>query len=495
EVVDASGMVVAPGFIDIQSHSIMPLFYDPRCLSKITQGVTTEIMGEGSTPAPVGGRNPAELRHTPYHEALREWQEKAKGWSRFGDWLTALTGRGVSPNVGSFLGGGTLRQYGRGMDLGESSAEELATMRRVMGEAMEDGAFGVSYALIYPPDTFASTEEIASVCEVVARFGGVYITHMRSEAEAILEGLDEAMAIGRRSGAAVEIYHLKASGQPSWHLMPEVMRRITQARAEGLDITADMYPYIASGTGLSSCLPPWAAAGGKFFQNLTNPEMRARIREACLNFTGGWSSQVQSAGLENIMPIGFERPEHQQYVGQRLSQIVAERGGEWPDVIMDLLAAEGQRVSTIYFKMSEENVREQLRQPWIKISSDAGGVAPEWAAEQGPVHPRGYGTFTRVLGKYVREERILTLEEAVQKMTSSVANRLSLWDRGQVRPNFWADLVIFDPKTVGDVATFEQPHQLSVGVRDVWVNGTRVLRDGQHTNATPGQFVKGPGAK
>jgi dihydroorotase/N-acyl-D-amino-acid deacylase len=402
---------------------------------------------------------------------------------------------GVSPNVGSFLGGGTLRQYGRGMDMGPSNSDELKAMQRAMAEAMEDGAFGVAYALIYPPDTFASTEEIADVCKEVARYGGVYITHMRSEGDQILQGLEEAITIGQRSGAAVEIYHLKATGRKNWHKMPAVIARINEARADGLDITTDMYPYVASGTGLSSVLPPWAAAGGKFFDNLRDPAMRAKIREATLNPSGDWEAQVATAGVENVMPVGFEKEHNKQYAGMRLHEIAEMRKQHWVDAVIDLLADEGQRISTIYFKMSEENVKLQLQQPWNKISTDAGGMDPAWAKAHGPVHPRGYGTYPRVLGKYVRDEGVITLEDAIRKMTSAVADRLSLHDRGALRSGCYADVVIFDPATIGDRATFADPHQLSVGVRDVWVNGTRVVKGGEHTGAKPGQFVTGPGRR
>ena len=494
EVVEADGMVVCPGFIDIQSHSIVPLMVDGRCLSKITQGITTEIMGEAWTPAPIGGRNLDDLRHTPYAH-LNEWRERATGWTRFRYWLEAMVKEGVSPNVGSFLGGGTLRQYGRGMDMGPSNADEMKAMKQTMAEAMQDGAFGVAYALIYPPDTFATIDEIAEVCKEVARYGGVYITHMRSEGDQMFEGVEEAIEIGRRSGAAVEIYHLKATGRKNWHKMPSVIARINAARAEGIDVTTDMYPYIASGTGLSSCLPPWAAAGGKFFDNLRDPEMRAKIREATLNPSGDWEAQVATAGVENVMPVGFEKAHNKQYAGKRLNEIAEMRNQHWVDSVIDLLADEGQRISTIYFKMSEENVKLQLQQPWNKVSTDAGGLDPAWAKEHGPVHPRAYGTYPRVLGKYVREEKVITLEDAIRKMTSAVADRLSLRDRGALRTGSYADVVIFDPETIGDRATFADPHQLSVGVRDVWVNGKRVVKDGDHTGAKPGQFVTGPGRR
>ena len=494
DVVDADGMVVCPGFIDIQSHSIVPLMVDGRCLSKITQGVTTEIMGEAYTPAPIGGRNMNELRHSPYGD-LSEWREKASGWTRFNHWLEAMTDAGVSPNVGSFLGGGTLRQYGRGMDMGAATADELDTMRRVMAEAMEDGAFGVSYALIYPPDSYVDTDEIVEVCKVVARYGGVYITHLRSEADALLEALDEAIEIGERSGASVEVYHLKAIGKRNWYKIPSVIARINEARASGIDVTADQYPYVGSGTGLTSVMPPWAHEGGKFFENLRDPEMRAKIREASLNPSGDWEPMADLCTPYGVMPVGFEKEHNRQYAGKRLTEIAEMRNQHWIDAAMDLLIDEEQRIGTIYFTITEDNMAMQLQQPWNKISTDAGGLDPAWAKPAGPTHPRAYGTYTRVLGKYVREDKTLTIEDAVRKMSSAVADRLGLRDRGTLRSGCYADVVIFDPETVGDRATFEDPHQLSVGIRDVWVNGGRVIKDGEHTGAKPGQFVKGPGAR
>lgn len=494
-VVEASGRIVCPGFIDIQSHSIIPLMLDGKCLSKITQGVTTEIMGEGWTPAPFGGLIDSPMAGAFFADRMPEWEERARGWRRFRDWLEAMVERGVSPNIGSFLAGGTLRQYAKGMAMGPATPEELDTMRRVMAEAMEDGAFGVSYALIYPPDAFATTEEIIEVCRVVARYGGVYITHMRSEADRLFEALEETFRIGREVGLPVEIYHLKAAGAVNWPKMPEVIARIEAARDSGLDVTADMYPYTAAGTGLASVLPPWVAADGKFFENLRDPVMRERIREDVLNPSGDWEALASEAGPEGVMPVGMEHPELKPYVGKRLSEIAELRGQHWLDTVFDLLLTEGRNIFTIYFVMSEDNLRLQLRQPWVKIATDAGGLDPAWAAERGPVHPRAYGTYTRVLGKYVREERVLTLEDAVRKMSSAVADRLGLRDRGLLRPGCFADVVVFDPATVADRATFTDPHQLSVGIEHVWVNGVQVIAGGRHTGAMPGRIVDGPGRR
>jgi N-acyl-D-aspartate/D-glutamate deacylase len=488
-LVDATGLVVCPGFIDIQSHSILPLMYDGRSLSKITQGVTTEIMGEGWTPAPCGGHftDPYALSLVTFD--VGEWRERMKSWRRFGDWLHAMIDHGVSPNIGSFLGGGTLRAYAKGMAMGQANADELALMKRLMTEAMEDGAFGVAYALIYPPDTYVETAEIVEVCKVIARYGGVYISQVRSEAAQLHQGIGEAIEIGRRAGCPVEIYHLKASGQENWWKMPEIITMIDQARRDGVDVTADMYPYTASGTGLMAMFPTWVSADGKFFDNLRDPAMRARIHDEMHNPAGG----LMASPPEVVMPVGFEKPVNKQYVGKRLLEIATMRNQHWIDAAMDLLLSEEQRIGTIYFKMSEENLVLQLRQPWIKISTDAGGYDPLWGIPQGPTHPRTYGTFPRVLGKYVREEGVLPLEDAIRKMTSAVADRLGLRNRGLLREGYYADVVLFDPATVSDRATFAESHQLSVGITDVWINGVPVLAKGSHTGATPGRLVTGGG--
>jgi N-acyl-D-amino-acid deacylase len=491
EVIDARGMVVCPGFIDIQSHAILGHMIDGRSLSKITQGVTTEIMGEAWTPAPFGGLIDDPMSNALFVQDLPGWPEKMRTWKRFGDWLQAMVDHGVSPNIGSFLGGGTLRQYACGMRMGQATPEQLETMRRVMAESMEDGAFGVSYALIYPPDSFVDTDELVEICRVVAAHHGLYITHVRSEADQLVEAIGEAIEIGRRAKLPVEIYHLKAAGRPFWGLMPAAIQAIDAARAEGVDVTADMYPYAASGTGLTSILPPWADADGKLYQNLADPEMRAKIRAEVLQPSGDWEPMGHNTTPAGVMPIGFHKPENQQYVGKRLSEIAEVRGQHWIDAAIDLLVSEGQRINTIYFSMDEANVRMQLSLPWIKISTDAGGHDPAWAVANGPIHPRAYGTYTRVLGKYVREERALTLEDAIRKMSWAVADRLGMRDRGLLQAGCMADVVIFDPETVADRATFEAPHQLSVGVRDVWVNGVRVLAGGAHTGATPGRVVGG----
>ena len=492
EVVDAKGMIVCPGFIDVMSHSITPLMVDGRCLSKITQGVTTEIMGEGSTPAPFGGKV-EEPKNTFLAEKAPEWIELIPTWNRFSDWLEAMVEHGVSPNIGSFLGGSTVRIYAKGMEMGPPSGEELATMRQVVAEAMKDGAFGLSTALIYPPGAYCSTDELVELCKVVSEYKGMYISHIRSEADNLIQALEEALDIGRRANLPVEIYHLKASGKRNWNKMQNVVAMINEAREKGIDVTADMYPYTAGGTGLTSVLPPWAAADGKLYENIRDPEMRAKIRSEAMNPSGDWEAMADLIGPEGVMPIGFEKPENKKYTGKRLSEIAELRGQEWVDAVFDLLDSEEQRISTIYFFIDEENVKLQLQQPWVVISTDAGGVDPAWAKERGPLHPRAYGTYPRVLGKYVREEGVITLEDAVRKMSSAVASRLRLRERGLLREGYYADVVIFDPRTINDLATFDNPHQLSVGVHDVWVNGVRVLDNGVHTGSKPGRIMYGPG--
>ena len=494
EVVDASGHVVCPGFIDIQSHSIVPFLSDRRSLSKVTQGVTTEIMGEAWTPSPFGGRINDPFRedwsHIPGDHAA--WRALAESWTRFGDWPRWLEAQGVSVNVGSFVGGGTVREWGKGLSVGDATADEIAAMTAMLDDAMRDGAFGIATALIYPPGCYAGTDELVALCEVVAAHRGVHITHLRSEESRLLEGLEEAVEIARRTGVATEIYHLKAAGRPNWHKMDEVIRRIDAAREEGIDITADMYPYVAAGTGLATCLPPWAEADGKLWENLRDPTMRSRIREAMLAPATDWENLGASAGPEGVVLAGLLLPDYRQYLGRSLAEVAAERNQEWVDTALDLLAAEEQNVFCFYFEMDEENVRRQMAQPWTKFSTDAGGVDPE-RLDGGLRHPRAFGTYTRVLGHYVREEGTLPLEDAIRKMTSAVADRLFLRDRGLLRAGMKADVVVFDPATIADRATFAEPHQLSTGVRDVWVNGERVLAGGFHTGAMPGRWVKGPG--
>jgi N-acyl-D-amino-acid deacylase len=489
--VDATGKVVAPGFIDIQSHSRGAfLGGDGRVLSKITQGITTEILGEGTTNAPANRNTLGDADPEPGTRAS-EALERFGGERGFDRWLRAMEEHGISPNVGSFLGGGTLRQYAMGLRQGEPSPAELDTMRAVVRRAMEDGAFGIATALIYAPGSFSSTEELIEVSRAMAPYGGVYISHIRSEGDHLLAALDEAIRIGREAGVPVEIYHLKAAGRRNWELGPRAIAKIDSARAAGLDVQANVYPYPAAGTGLTSCLPAWAAADGRLFDNLRDPAMRERIRAEMVREYSDWENFCVLAGPEGVLVLGLEREENRPWVGRRLSEIAEAQGKHWADAAIDLILSEQQRVSTMYFLMSEENVAQKIAQPWIKFGTDAGGADP--ARATGLTHPRAYGTFPRILGRYVREEGVLSLEEAVRRMTSAVATRLSIRDRGLLREGMYADIVVFDPQTIRDRATYEEPHQLSVGVEHVWVNGVQVLRDGVHTGALPGRVVRGPG--
>ena len=497
EVVDATGLVVSPGLVDIQSHSLIPLLTDPRSLSKVLQGVTTEIMGEAWTPSPFGGRVEEpfgdSLKRRMGDDAWAEWDALGRTWTRFGDWLRELERRQMSVNFGSFIGGGTVREFGKGEEMGQPTADELDAMRGCLDQAMRDGAFGIATALIYPPGAYADYDELAALLEVVARYDGVHITHVRSEETRLIEGIDEAIALARQTGVLTEIYHLKAAGRNNWHKMPQVITMIDRARADGIDITADMYPYVASGTGLATCLPYWAMEDGKLYDNLADPALRARMREEMSVESDEWENLGLSAGPENILVAGISDPEIIRYRGWRITEIAADRGQEWQDAILDLLTIEGANIFTMYFGIDEDNLRLQLKQPWIKISTDAGGQDPAWAEPLGPTHPRAYGTYPRVLAKYVREEGVITLEDAVRKMSSSVCDRLGLRDRGLLRAGMKADVIVFDPDTIQDHSTWTDTHRLSTGVRDVWVSGGRVLRDGEHTAATPGQWVKGPG--
>ena len=489
ERIDAGGHVVAPGFIDIQSHSRGAFMGgDGRVISKVTQGVTTEIMGEGTTNAIINEGSFAGEEITPEQ---RELIERYGGPHGFDNWLTDMESNGASVNVGSFLGGTNVRTYAKGASQGPASPAELDSMRKVVRWAMEGGAFGIATALIYPPATFASTTELIEASRAMASYGGIYITHKRSEADQYLEALDEAIRIGAEAGVPVEIYHLKPAGTRNWPKAQTGIAMIDSARAAGVDVQANIYPYVAGGTGLSACFPPWASEDNRLFENLADPDARVRMRAEMERDDVEWENLCGLATAEGVLILGLNLEENAPFIGMRLAEIAEARGTDWIEAAFDLVLSERQRVGTIYYLMDEENVRLNLQQPWIKFGTDAGGANPETATSL--VHPRAYGTFPRILGRYVRDEGVITLEDAVRKMTSAVTTRLHIQDRGLLKEGMFADIVIFDPATIADRATFDEPHQLSVGVHHVLVNGVQVLRDGVHTDATPGRALRGPG--
>lgn len=488
EVIDASGMVVAPGFIDLNGQSDYSLIRDPRAISKITQGVTTEIMGEGSTPAPIGGRIERDVEPDDTAGARR-----LRDWRHFSGWMKEIEAARPAMNFGSFVGGGTVRAYALGYENRPPSAAELDTMRAVIDRAMRDGAFGVATALIYPPGVYSGTDELVAMARAAGARGGIYVSHIRSEAGRLDAALDEAIDIARRSGTPVDIYHLKAAGRSNWDKFPRVLERIDSARAAGLDVTAQVYPYTAASTSLSACLPPWIAEGGRWLERLALDSVRARVRSEIEAGAPGWENWCLLGSPEGTLVVELTDSTLAQYQGRTLSEIAELRGTDWITTLMDLLVTEGHDIDAVFFAMDEQNLRAALREPWIKISTDAGAQAPDRATSL--THPRGYGTYPRVLGRYVRETPVLSLEEAVRRMSSAPADRIGLRERGQLRAGFHADVVVFDPATVLDVATYQVPHRTPIGIRDVLVNGRPVVRDGEPTGARPGRWVKGPAAQ
>lgn len=487
--VNARGLAVAPGFINMLSWSTESLIQDGRSQSEIRQGVTLEVMGEGWSMGPLNPemRRLAVERQDDIHFPIE--------WTTLGQYLEFLQRRGIAPNVASFVGAATVRIHELGEGDVDPNPEQLARMRALVRQAMNEGAMGVGSALIYAPGNFAETDELVALVSEAGRCGGMYISHMRSEGDRLLQAVDELIEIARRSGAPAEIYHLKMSGRNNWGRLDEVIRRIEAARAQGVRITTDMYTYTAGGTGLNAAMPLWVQAGGQeaWIQRLRDPAIRARVAEEMRRPGEGWENLFLGAGPEGMLLAEFRNPALRRYVGRRVSDVARERGTSPEETIMDLIVEDGSRVGTIYFLMSEDNVRRQVQLPWMSFGSDAGSIAIEPPFTNSAAHPRTYGNFARLLGRYVRDERLLTLQEAVRRLTSLPAGNLGIRERGSLRQGYYADLAIFDPATIADHATFEQPHQYATGMRHVFVNGTQVLRDGEHTGATPGRVVRGPG--
>ena len=487
--VDVSGLVVTPGFINMLSWAGEALLEDGRSQGDIRQGVTLEVFGEGVS----GG---------PLTDQMKTLEVTSQGdirfdveWTTLGDYLEHLADKGVSPNIASFVGATTLRVHEVGYEDRPPTADELDRMRGLVRQAMEEGAIGIGSSLIYSPGFYAQTDELIELTKVAAEYGGLYISHMRSEGNALLESVDELLRIARESGIRAEIYHLKAAGQSNWDKLGDVIERVEAARSEGLEITANMYTYTAGSTGLDAGMPPWVQEGGynAWVERLQDPVIRDRVRQEMTTPTNEWENLLLAAGAEGTLLVGFKNPGLREYIGQTLAEVAAGRGTSVSDTAMDLVVEDGSRVQVVYFLMSEENVARQISLPWVSYCSDAGSYASEGIFLNSSTHPRAYGNFARLLGRYVRNERIISLEEAIRKLTSLPAGNLRIRDRGQLTAGYFADVVAFDPDKIQDHATYEDPHQYATGMVHVWVNGTQVLRDGEHTGATPGRVVRGPG--
>ncbi len=488
-VINAQGLAVAPGFINMLSHSEVSLIADDRSMGEIKQGVTTQIFGEASM--------------GPLTDEMKKRRVEQQGdikyditWTTLAQYLNYLEKRGISQNVASFIGAPTVREYVIGLDDKPPTPEQLEKMRQLVRQEMEAGALGVTTALMYPPATFAKTEELIELCKVAAKYKGKYIAHIRSEANQLLESVQETIRISREAGLPAEIYHFKASGRENWPKLDRAIAIIEDARRKGLKITADMYTYTAASTGLNSCMPPWVYDGGAdaAYKRLQDPETRKKIAEAVRTPSNDWENLYMLAGSpDKILLVSFKSDALKPLTGKTLAEVARMHGKDPVETIMDLVLEDSSRIGTVYFVMDEENVKKQIRLPWVSFGSDAASMAPEGVFLKSATHPRAYGNFARILGKYVREEKVIPLAQAVHRLSGLPATNLALDHRGFLKPGMFADVVVFDPQTIADRATFEEPHQYSVGVKHVFVNGVQVLKDGEHTGAKPGRTLWGPG--
>lgn len=492
-VVDAEGLAVAPGFINMMSWSPESLIEDGRSQSDLRQGVTLEVLGEGLSMGPLTAEMKDELERRGLANPLVEYEIE---WRTLGEFLGWLERRGISANVASFVGASTVRIHELGYEARPPTEDELDRMCGLVREAMAEGALGVASALIYPPATSSTTEELVALASAAAEFGGSYASHIRGEGAALLGSIAELIEIAGRSGARAEIYHLKATGRPNWPKLGRAIEIVEAARAESLPVTADVYPYHYSGTGLDSCIPPWAHEGGfdALVERLRDPDVRARVVEDLGSVVDGWENPFREGGPERIVVAGFRGDALRDLTGKTLAEVASIRGTTPEEAVMDLLIEDDNNVNALFFEMSEDDVRTVLALPWVSFCSDEESQAPEGIFLKANPHPRAYGAFARVLGRYVREEGILPLEEAIRKLTSLPAENLRLEGRGRLRDGFFADLVVFDPGEIRDHATPQDPHRYATGVAHVLVNGTPVIAKGEHTGATPGRFVRGPGA-
>ncbi len=483
QVIDATGLAVAPGFINMLSWANEALLIDGHSQSDLRQGVTLEVFGEGESMGPLSDSMKAE-----YLAGMGEVQFPIT-WTTLAEYLDTLVGHGVSTNVASFVGAATVRQHVLGHASRAATPEELARMDALVDQAMREGAVGLGSSLIYEPGMFATTEELVALSRVVAKYDGLYISHIRNENDSLLDAVDEFLRIAREAGVRAEIYHLKAAGRANWGRMDTVLARIDAANRAGLTITADMYTYPASATGLDAVMPGWVREGGfdQWRARLMDPAVRRRLKAEWARRGGAFAGP---GGPEGVLLAGFKQDSLRQYVGKRLKEVAELRHQSPEDAAMDLIIADRSRIECIYFTMSEDNLRRQIVQPWLSFASDASSIAPEGVFLKSNPHPRAYGTFARVLGKYTRDEGVLSLPEAVRKLTSLPASNLRLSRRGTLAPGYFADVVVFDPATITDHATFDRPHQYATGVRQVFVNGVQVIQDGEHTGRTPGRVVK-----
>ena len=490
QVIDARGLAVAPGFINMLSWANEGLIADGRGQSDIRQGVTLEVMGEGKSMGPWN----AEMKR---HEAERQGDIKYPiQWTSLGEYLQWLEKKGVSPNVASFVGATTVRVHELGEGDIDPTAEQLARMRVLVRQAMDEGAMGVGSSLIYAPANFAETPELTALMTEAGKCGGMYISHIRDEGPKLIEAIDELVSISEKSGAPAEIYHFKQSGRDNWGKLDAAIARVEAARARGLKITADMYTYPASSTGFDAAMPLWVQAGGieQWVERLQDPATRAKVLGDMRGPDASENTKLAVQEPDKVILVGFKTEALKPLTGKTLGEVARQRGKPPEEVIADLIVADRSRIQVVYFSMSEDNVAREVALPWMSFGSDAGAQAPEGLFLRSSTHPRAYGNVARLLGKYVRDERRLTLSEAVRRLAALPAENLKIADRGRLKPGYFADVVMFDPNKISDRATFAKPQQYAVGMRHVLVNGVPVLRDGEHTGATPGRFVKGPGA-
>lgn len=488
--IEVRGLAVAPGFVNMMCWSNESLIEDGRSQSDIRQGVTLEVMGEGESMGPL-------------NDAMKKEMVRLQGdikyeieWTTLAEYLEFLEQRGVAPNVASFIGAATPRNYVMGYEDRDPTPEELEQMRALVRQAMEEGALGVASSLIYPPGSFAKTDELVELSRVAAEFNGMYISHMRDEGAGLLEAVEELITIARDAGIRAEIYHFKASGQANWPLFDKAVDMVESARAEGLEITADVYTYPAGATGLNAAIPPWVQEGGfeASLERMKDPALRDRIANEMAEPSDQWENMYLGAGTpENILLVGFKTEALKPLTGKTLAEVAGMRGTDPRYTAMDLIIEDGSRIGTVYFSQSEDVVRKAVSLPWVSFNSDEASMAPEGVFLKSSAHPRAYGSFARVLAKYVRDENVISLEEAIRKLAALPARNLRIDRRGELKEGYYADVVVFDPETIQDHATFVDPHQYATGMIHVFVNGEQVIRNGEHTGATPGRVVRGPG--